>query len=99
MKGGKRKGAGRKKGVPNKLTTSLKDAILGAGADVGQDGKGKDGLRGYLRHVASSDVKAYSALLGKVLPMQIAGHDGGALNSTLLVVEVVGGKGCDGDED
>lgn len=78
-RGGKRPGSGRKKGVPNKLTTSLKEAILAAAVDVGQDGKGKDGLQGYLRHVAVTDVKAYSTLLGKVLPMQIVGEDDGPL--------------------
>lgn len=71
MAGGKRKGAGRKAGVPNKTTTALKDAILAAAKSVGQDGQGKGGLTGYLRHVASSDVKAFAGLLGKVLPMQV----------------------------
>jgi len=76
-------GPGRPAGQPNKTTAVLKEAIILAAEQVGQDGKGKDGLTGYLRHVASSDVKAFSALLGKVLPMQVTGEDGGA-----VVVEI-----------
>lgn len=76
-------GKGRVKGTPNKTTATLKEAILKAAEAVGQDGAGKDGLTGYLKHVAKSDVKAFSALLGKVLPMQVTGEDGGS-----VVVEI-----------
>lgn len=74
-KPGERRG-GRQKGTPNKTTKALKDAILLAAETEGQDGKGKDGLVGYLRRVAQEDVKAFSALLGKVLPLQIANEGG-----------------------
>jgi len=74
---------GRAKGTPNKTTKALKDAILMAAEATGCDGKGKDGLVGYLKHVAASDVKAFSTLLGKVLPMQVTGEDGGP-----VVVEI-----------
>lgn len=74
---------GRQKGTPNKTTATLKEAILLAAEKVGNDGKGKDGLTGYLVHVASTDVKAFSALLGKVLPMQVTGEDGGPLTVTI----------------
>lgn len=74
-----REKTGRAKGTPNKTTAVLKEAIILAAEKVGQDGEGKDGLTGYLVHVASTDVKAFSALLGKVLPMQVTGEDGGAV--------------------
>lgn len=70
---------GRPKGVPNRTTTVLKDAILLAAGDVGEDGNGKDGLQGYLRMVAKTDVKAFSGLVGRVLPLTVAGEDGGGL--------------------
>ena len=70
---------GRKKGTPNKTTATLKEAILLAAEEVGQDGSGADGLKGYLKRVAQEDLKAFSGLLGKVLPMQVTGEGGGAL--------------------
>lgn len=70
-------GMGRKKGQVNKTTATLKEAILLAAQDVGEDGKGRGGLTGYLRRVAMEDVKAFSGLLGRVLPLQVAGEGGG----------------------
>lgn len=66
-------GKGRPKGTPNKTTAKLKDAILLAAEKSGGDTKGRDGLVGYLKRVADEDVKAFSGLLGKVLPIQVAG--------------------------
>lgn len=68
-------GKGRPKGAANKTTRALKEAILKAAEEVGYDGEGEDGLTGYLRAVASKDMKAFSGLLGKVLPMQMVGDD------------------------
>lgn len=65
---------GRKAGTPNKTTAALKEAILLAAEQVGEDGKGHDGLVGYLRNVACQDVKAFAGLLGKVLPLTINGQ-------------------------
>jgi hypothetical protein len=72
-------GPGRPKGVPNKTTQMLKDAILLAAEKSGHDGKGKGGLIGYLKRVASEDVKAFAGLLGRVLPLQVTGEGGGPL--------------------
>ncbi|WP_245006964.1 hypothetical protein [Rhizobium laguerreae] len=60
---------GRAKGTPNKTTALLKDAILQAATKAG----GKDGLVGYLEIQAAANPGPFMALLGKVLPMQIAG--------------------------
>lgn len=64
---------GRPKGSPNKTTAKLKDAILMAAEDVGVDGNGTDGLKGYLVNVAKTDVKAFAGLLGRVLPLTLSG--------------------------
>ncbi len=72
-------GPGRPKGSPNKTTALLKEAIIKAAEGVGSDGKGKGSLTGYCEFLARNEPKAFSALLGKVLPMQVTGEDGGAL--------------------
>lgn len=64
---------GRPKGSVNKTTAALKDAILMAAAEHGEDDLGTDGLKGYLRKVAREDVKAFAGLLGRVLPMTVGG--------------------------
>jgi len=65
-------GPGRPKGVPNKATALLKDAILQAAEKAG----GPDGIAGYLKEQAEKNPGPFMALLGKVLPMQITGKDG-----------------------
>jgi hypothetical protein len=65
---------GRPKGSPNKTTALLKDAILKAATDAG-DGD----MAAYLKEQAKKNPGPFMALLGKVLPMQVTGEDGGAL--------------------
>jgi hypothetical protein len=72
---GERRG-GRSKGTPNKNSTRvLREAVLDAAEQVGNDGKGKDGLTGYLKHVALTDAKAFTSLLGRAMPLQVEGGD------------------------
>lgn len=75
---------GRRAGTPNKTTALLKEAIIRAAEAVGSDGKGKGKLTGYCTFLAKEEPKAFAQLLGKVLPMQIAGDDGGP-----VVVEIL----------
>jgi hypothetical protein len=86
-KPGERRG-GRQKGTPNKTTAALKDAILTAAELCGADGKGKDGTVGYLTYVAKTDVKAFAGLLGKVLPLQLAGKDGEPVGFRKVIIEI-----------
>ena len=73
-------GPGRPKGVPNKNTTKLKEAILEAAEKAG----GKGGLVGYLVKQAGDNPTAFLSILGKVLPMTVAGDDDAPLR---LIVE------------
>lgn len=74
-KGGARPGAGRKKGVPNKITTEIKTAILAAFDKAG----GQD----YLARQAEENPVAFMTLLGKILPAEIkaelTGENGGPM--------------------
>jgi hypothetical protein len=76
------KTSGRKAGTPNKTTALLKDAILKAATDAG-DGD----LAQYLTQQAQENPAAFMALLGKVLPLQMAGDP-----DNPLVLETVGIK-------
>ena len=67
-KPGERRG-GRRKGTPNKTTGALKDAILQAAELAGDD----EGLIGYLKSHAKANPTAFLSLLGRVLPMTVAG--------------------------
>jgi len=59
---------GRPKGVPNKTTALLKDAILKAAEQAG-DGD----IVTYLTAQAVANPGPFMALLGKVLPLQVIG--------------------------
>ncbi|WP_175869566.1 hypothetical protein [Bartonella gabonensis] len=73
-----RAGQGRVKGVPNKTTRLLKEAIIKA-AELAGNKYGKEGLISYLEKQAIKCPAAYLALLGKVLPLQVTGENGGAI--------------------
>ena len=77
---GQPKTGGRKKGSTNKITALLKDAILKAAEKAG----GKEGLVGYLRTQALKQPGPFMALLGRVLPMQIANDGDDALKVTVI---------------
>ncbi len=68
-------GKGRPKGAKNKLSGALKDMILGALNDAG-------GVE-YLIRQADENPVAFLTLIGKVLPMQIAGDQGEPLQISL----------------
>ena len=78
-------GPGRPKGIPNKSTTLLKDAILEAATNVGNK-KGGNGLVSFLEDLADNNLGAFSQLVGKVLPMQITGEGGGPVGIVFQTV-------------
>jgi len=73
-------GKGRPKGVQNKSTALLKDAILKAAEKAG----GAEGIAGYLAEQADKNPGPFMALLGKVLPMQLTGKDDGPVAFELV---------------
>lgn len=70
-------GPGRKKGVPNKDTALIRDMIAQALHSVG-------GVT-YLADKAESHPAAFMALIGKVMPVQLVGEDGGAIKHSIKV--------------
>lgn len=76
-------GPGRPKGVPNKTTALLKDAIIQAATDAG-DGD----LVAYLTQQAKDHPGPFLGLVGKVLPLQVAGD----AENPLVINVTVGGS-------
>ena len=90
FKKGQKAGPGRPKGMPNKATAEVKEMILGALAAAG-------GVE-YLTKRANDPrtASAFLGLVGKVLPMQVSGIDGNAIQ-TVTRIELVaqGGDSTD----
>jgi len=86
-----RKTGGRQKGTPNKLTGNLKEQILEAASRAG----GGD-IAKYLHAQAIANPGPFMALLGKVLPMQVTGEDGGAIKLETIQRTVVSAKHTNG---
>lgn len=86
VEGSKPKTGGRKAGTPNKTTALLKEAILAAAEATGSDGNGRGKLIGYCTFLAKEEPKAFAGLLGKVIPMQVTGEDGGPIGITFKTV-------------
>lgn len=81
LEAGRKKTGGRQKGTPNKTTALLKDAILLAAQNAG----GPDGIAGYLEGQAKQNPGPFMALLGKVLPMQVTGENGGPIKAKVTL--------------
>lgn len=58
---------------PDRMTRDLKQGIVDAAAAIGSNGKGKEGLVGYLKMLAKDYPKQYVSLLARVIPLQLSG--------------------------
>jgi hypothetical protein len=79
FKAAPKKGPGRKKGVPNKITQSVRDMILGALEQAGGEK--------YLLKQAKENPGPFMTLVGKILPTQITGDKNNPLAITNIVDE------------
>jgi hypothetical protein len=87
-------GPGRPKGSVNKATALIKDAIIKAAANAG-DGD----MAAYLTKQAKENPGPFMALLGKVLPMQVTGIDGGPVQITRIELVAPGYGNQDEEQD
>lgn len=83
-------GKGRPKGTQNKTTRLLKEAIL-----MAADEAHPEGLVGYLCQQAMTNPGPFMSLLGKVLPMQVTGADGGPVAVSVVRRVIVGAPHSD----
>lgn len=82
---GKPKTGGRPKGSQNVITRDVKEMIVQALTNAGGEA--------YLTRQAKENPKAFLALLGRVLPLQVSGSDGGPIKAAIEVVFVGSNKG------
>jgi hypothetical protein len=75
-RGGRREGAGRKKGTPNRISGELREAVVKAFKKVG-------GVR-YLEDLARTQPKSFCLLLHKLLPTELA-TSAGPLNHEIVL--------------
>lgn len=80
-------GAGRKKGVTNGDTAKLRLLILGALDQVG----GQD----YLARQAEENPGPFMALIGKVLPKEVAAEISGSLEIKSITRKIIDAKPID----
>jgi hypothetical protein len=78
----RKKAGGRQKGTPNKITKTIREAILESFENLG----GSE----YLERMARIEPVAYMTLLGKVLPTQLTGLEDEPLLPDGFTVKVVG---------
>jgi hypothetical protein len=62
---------GRPKGATNLMPREVKEAILTAFSELGEDLHGKGGLVGFLKRIGRSDLKTAGMLLRAVMPTQM----------------------------
>jgi hypothetical protein len=82
-------GAGRKKGVQNKYTRDVKEALYEAGERYGSDGKGKDGLIGCMMRVIAHKPEAWMTAISKTMVNRhsISNNDNSIEYETLEEIE------------
>ena len=83
MAKGRKTGGGSRKGIPNKITASLKEAIQQAAETAHPEG-----TVGYLRQQAQTNPTAFLSLLGRTLPKEMTGGGGEPLFPSRI--EIVG---------
>lgn len=71
-------GKGRVKGVPNKITSDLREMILSALEEAGG--------AAYLKKQAKENPAAFMTLIGKCLPRDVVGHLGPSVIEAILAV-------------
>lgn len=86
FKKGQKPGPGRPKGVPNKTTQTAKEAIALAAEGLG----GTDRLIAWAQEDPLNERAFWSSIYPKLLPLQVAGENGGPLQ---VVINKLSGNG------
>jgi hypothetical protein len=78
----------KKKGAIAKISRDVKAGILNGAIACGYDGAGEGGLDGFFLMCAQRHPKAYLALLGKFVPLQVSADVPGQTIGSINIVSV-----------
>jgi hypothetical protein len=81
-------GHGRRRGSVNKANRDLKNGLLTAAINLGRDGQGTGGLVGYCEFLGALHPKAFSQLLGKLLPFNVSAEVNSNYIASVNVISV-----------
>jgi hypothetical protein len=84
-------GPGRKKGVPNKMTTAAKDAIAAAAEGLG----GVDRLIQWAKEDPLNERAFWSSIYTKLIPVQLTGEGGGPIQVGRIELVALSANGTD----
>lgn len=79
--GGKREGAGRKKGVPNKINADIKQMLLEALSEAGG--------KAYFLRQAEENPTSFNTLIAKIIPAEVKQELTGNINISKITREIV----------
>ena len=80
-RGGKREGAGRKPGIPNKLSSSVKDNVIAVFESIG----GTE----HMQKWALGNPNQFYNIYAKLLPLQVAGDPNNPLHVVSKIERVI----------
>ena len=67
-----KRGRGRPKGSTNFFTRDMKEAIIDACNELGFDGQGQEGMKGYMKFLGKNFPPVFGGLMRAVLPTQVS---------------------------
>ncbi|MGQ2185273.1 hypothetical protein ACT4MK_18240 [Bradyrhizobium barranii] len=82
-------GGGRPKGAQSKIVRDLKEGLIESAIQHGRDGKGRDGLVGFLVHLAVNHPRTHGSLLAKLLPLQVSSDSPAAMAIGSVVINSI----------
>ena len=76
---------GRPKGAKDRISTDLKKSFIEALRSFGSDGKGTDGIEGFIHHAIRNDLRGVLAVVAKIIPLQVnASVEGNHIASVVI---------------
>jgi len=76
---------GRPKGAQDRLPADLKKSFVDALRSFGSDGKGTDGIEGFIHHAIRNDLRGVLGVMAKIIPLQVKASVEGNHISNIII--------------